>query len=117
MVEEKRRNRITPEAFSTPVTMIEAQLYTGDLLKEICIILQAHNCSLEKKGRSCFIAFPPGTTKIEIWPRIHNARFQIILPDKFILYEHEPINKNLPSSLYFPQEAFSQEFQKKYRAE
>lgn len=99
--------------YSQPAAIIESPKFDHDLMEEIRALLEKHGIRIEEKPTSCILYLPPGTTKTEIFPRVHNSRYRIDLPDGFVFYENELIWSL--SVIRLPLDQFSEEIQKKYR--
>lgn len=109
-------NTLAP--YNIPVERIEMPPFYTDLVDEIKSVMQAHGGKIEELKQADklighVLLFPVGTIKTEIWPRIHNSRYEICFPDDFKIFEHQSIQGG-NSLVHFPIDAFSEETQKKY---
>lgn len=41
-------------------------------------LLKHHGCTLKEEENGILVTLPPGTTKKELWPRVHYVRFETI---------------------------------------
>lgn len=98
---------------SMSVSIIESPKFNEDVKEEVRALLEQHGVRIEEKQTSCIIHLPPGSTKTEIYPRIHDSRYRVDLPDGFQFYENEMIFSH--SVIRLPLDLLSEEIQKKYR--
>ena len=63
----------------------QANLKTPPICDEAAEIIKEHDCKIVEYAGHCLVVFPEGTTKVEIFPRLYNERYQITLPDGFQL--------------------------------
>lgn len=82
-----------------------SELVTPPLVDELQEALQQHGCMVEEKSGACFIRFPDGTKRVEIWPRMFNERYQITLPDGYVLYQVCSRIKETNLLFYMPEHA------------
>jgi hypothetical protein len=67
------------------------------MLAEVARVMQLHGGDVEELKQNDklvghVLIFPAGTVKNEIWPRVHNSRFEVVAPDGFKVIEHEAIS-------------------------
>ena len=65
----------------------QVKLKTPPIFDEVIEIIKAHGCEIVEYAGSCVVTFPEGTTRMEIFPRLYNERYQITLPDGFQVRE------------------------------
>ncbi len=95
-----------------PVRTIKTAVFIADFLPHIQHIMQAHGGLLEVYTDHCLAHFPPGTTKIELWPRVESVRYRILFPDGYDL--QEVVTRRGDSLLRFSGDDFPEELRKRY---
>jgi hypothetical protein len=63
------------------------KLKTPPMIDEAKEIIKEHGCAIVEYADYCVVTFPEGTTRMEIFPRLYNERYQITLPDGFQIRE------------------------------
>src|SRR5437868_2696631 len=63
------------------------QLTTPPLLEEAKEMIKQHGCEIVEHADHCVVTFPEGTRRAEIFPRLYNERYTIMLPDGFQIRE------------------------------
>ena len=71
---------------NTPPTSLH-QLKTPPIVDEAKEVIKAHGCEIVEYADYCVVTFPVGTMRKEIFPRLYNGRYQIMLPDGYQMRE------------------------------
>ena len=71
---------------------------------DVVVLLQDHGCIVEQGDSCLWLTYPVGTTRIEIYPRVHAPRYSVALPDGYRLEEHGDISSGLSLVYYQPPE-------------
>jgi len=71
---------------NTPPTPLH-QLKTPPIVDEAKEVIKAHGCEIVEYADYCVVTFPVGTMRKEIFPRLYNGRYQIMLPDGYQMRE------------------------------
>jgi hypothetical protein len=61
----------------------------GELDQGLEILLKEHGCTIEVDDKRYIVTYPPGTIKQQIFPRVHECRYRLTLPDNFEIREIE----------------------------
>lgn len=70
----------------TPHSLLH-QLRTPPVIDEAKKTMRDHGCEVVEYADHCIVTFPEGTMRMEIFPRLYNERYQIMLPDGFQMRE------------------------------
>lgn len=73
------------EGFMPPVPA--RQLKTPPMIDEAKKVLREHGCVIVEDGEHCVVTFPEATVRREVFPRLYNERYTIMLPDGFQIRE------------------------------
>lgn len=110
---------ITLAPYNIPCTRIVTATFESSMLAEVTRVMQSHGGNVEELRQADklvghVLTFPVGTVKTEIWPRVHNSRFEVVTPDGFKVIEHEAINGD-HSIVRFLLKDFPREIQEKHK--
>lgn len=83
-------------------------------LPEILRIMEEHGGNAIEHGEGVIFYFPTGTFRQLMLPETQSSRWIIFFPDGFQVRQHELPTGN--TALSFPDNAFSEELQRKYPA-
>jgi hypothetical protein len=98
---------------SEPIMSVSALKYEPELMDVICKLFLEHGGTIEDFDETSFLArFPSGTTRVELYPRLHSMRYEITFPDGFAI--QEVVTRDGLECLQFPISSFSQELQQRY---
>ena len=62
-------------------------LTTPPMIEEAKEMIKQHGCEIVEHADHCVVTFPEGTRRAEIFPRLYNERYTIMLPDGFQIRE------------------------------
>ena len=68
-----------------PITEVSLPPFRPGLADALRSLLEAHGAMLEEKVNGCRIHFPEGTTMQRQWPVVHTNRYDVRLPDGYLL--------------------------------
>jgi len=98
---------------SEPITSLSALKYEPELMDVICKLFLEHGGTIEDLDGTSFLAyFPAGTTRVELYPRLHSMRYEITFPDGFAI--QEVVTRDGLEGLQFPISSFPLELQQRY---
>ena len=87
MVMEQEGERSMPDFKDIARPLPLRQLTTPPLLEEAKEMIKQHGCEIVEHADYCVVTFPEGTRRAEIFPRLYNERYIIMLPDGFQIRE------------------------------
>ena len=71
-----------------PTREVSLPLLRPELADALRPLLEAHGASIEERASDCVVRFPEGTTMQRAWPFVETTRYNIRLPDGYVvLYE------------------------------
>lgn len=70
----------------------------------VVVLLQAHGCVVEQGDSCLWLTYPAGTTRVEMYPRVHAPRYVVTLPDGYQLEEHADVRSSYSMLYYQPPE-------------
>src|ERR1700730_16470202 len=98
---------------SEPIMSVSALKYEAELMDVISQIFLEHGGTVEDIDEMLFLAhFPAGTTRAELYPRLHSMRYEITFPDGFVI--QEVVTRDGLEGLQFPISSFPPELQQRY---
>jgi hypothetical protein len=71
-----------------PITDVSLPPLRSGLADALRPLLEAHGASIEERTSDCIVRFPEGTTMQRAWPFVETTRYNVRLPDGYVvLYE------------------------------
>jgi hypothetical protein len=64
------------------------------LTEDAIELLRLHGCTVTVKAKEVLVQYPEGSIQYELFPRTHEPRYAIVLPDGFELLEMQVINSH-----------------------
>ena len=68
-----------------PITEVSLPPFQPGLADALRPVFEAHGATLEERVGGCRVRFPEGTTMQRWWPVVHTNRYDVRLPDGYLL--------------------------------